>query len=419
MERENRSELKRELGLLDAVGIGLGAVIGAGIFVVTGVAAGVAGPAFLVSMIIAGLAAIFNGLSSAQLASVYSKSGGTYEYGYQLLSPIAGFSAGWMFLVSKLAAGGVVALGFGFYLSQLLPVISPNIAAGSAVAFLTFANYFGIKRAGTVNLIIVSITLISLLFFIVAGIPSVDKTNLTPFAPMGFSGIAEAAALLFFAFTGYARITTLGEEVREPKKTIPKAVIITLTLSIFLYSAVALVAVGNVDYIKLSSTSSPLVLTAAKFNIPGAVLFVGVGAATAMLGVLLSQILGISRMMFAMSRKNDLPAVLSKVHSTYNVPHVGILLSGAVIILLSIFGTIQFIVSAASFTILVYYSITNVAAIRLSKEYRLYPVWISICGLIFCVSMALSLEFKIIKAGVLLLVLGYALLGFKKFMQKL
>lgn len=415
MERENRSELKRELGLLDAVGIGLGAVIGAGIFVVTGVAAGVAGPAFLVSMIIAGLAAIFNGLSSAQLASVYSKSGGTYEYGYQLLSPIAGFSAGWMFLVSKLAAGGVVALGFGFYLSQLLPVISPNVAAGSAVAFLTFANYFGIKRAGTVNLVIVSITLLSLLFFIVAGIPSVDKTNLTPFAPMGFSRIAEAAALLFFAFTGYARITTLGEEVREPKKTIPKAVIITLALSIFLYSAVALVAVGNVDYIELSSTSSPLVLTAAKFNIPGAVLFVGVGAATAMLGVLLSQILGISRMMFAMSRKNDLPAVLSKVHSTYNVPHVGILLSGAVIILLSIFGTIQFIVSAASFTILVYYSITNVAAIRLSKEHRLYPVWISICGLIFCVSMALSLEFKIIKAGILLLGLGYALLGFKKF----
>ena len=114
-------QLKRDLGLIDAVGVGLGAVIGAGIFVVTGVAAGQAGPAFLLGLLVAGFAATCNGLSSAQLAAVYPQAGGTYEYGYRLLNPWMGFAAGWMFLASKLAAGGVVALGFGTYLAALVP----------------------------------------------------------------------------------------------------------------------------------------------------------------------------------------------------------------------------------------------------------------------------------------------------------
>ncbi|MEO7674052.1 MAG: amino acid permease, partial [Pyrinomonadaceae bacterium] len=260
--------LRRDITLIDAVGIGLGAIIGAGIFVVTGVAAGVAGPAFIIGLIIAGIAATCNALSSAELAATYPQSGGTYEYGYQLLHPILGFAAGWMFLASKLAAGGTVALGFGAYFSQLVPAMPAQYAAIIAAILLTAANLFGIKKAGRFNTVIVAVTLLALVCFVIVGIPSFDLVNLSPFAPTGFFGIAESAALLFFAYTGYARIATLGEEVHEPKKTIPRAVIITIIISVILYLAVAMVAVGSVGSATLSQSSSPLQEASKTFPIP-------------------------------------------------------------------------------------------------------------------------------------------------------
>jgi basic amino acid/polyamine antiporter, APA family len=404
-----KGSLKRDLGLLDAVGVGLGAVIGAGIFVVTGVAAGVAGPAFLVGLFIAGLAATCNGLSSAQLAATYPQSGGTYEYGYQVLNPWLGFSAGWMFLASKLAAGGVVALGFGTYLAALLPGIPPRGAAVAAALLLVAANYWGIKKAGKLNLLIVGITLSALLYFIIAGLPAFTPANLTPFAPQGWQGIARAAALLFFAFTGYARIATLGEEVHEPKKTIPRAVMITLAGSVLLYAAVALVAVGGIGADRLSGTTSPLSEAASSFHLPGVLLIIGIGATTAMFGVLLSQLLGISRMFFAMARRGDLPSVLERIHPRHQVPHVGIFLSGGIIILLSLFGTLEFIISAASFTILLYYSITNVAAMRMRRQDKLYANWVPFTGLLFCLAMAAALSLQTIISGLALLTAGLLL----------
>lgn len=401
--------LRRDLNLVDAVGVGLGAIIGAGIFVVTGVAAGVAGPAFIVGLLIAGIAATCNALSSAELAARYPQSGGTYEYGYRLLHPVFGFGAGWMFLASKLAAGGTVALGFGNYFSQLFPAVPARYAAVSAALLLTFANLFGIKKAGRFNTIVVSITLLTLVYFVIAGIPSFDTENLQPFAPNGFSGIAEAAALLFFAYTGYARIATLGEEVSEPEKTIPRAVIITIIVSVVLYMAIALIAVGAVGASVLADSSSPLQAAARGFTLPGVFWVVGIGATTAMLGVLLSQIVGISRMMFAMARRSDLPGVLEHTSSKYGVPNYGILLSGAIIVLLSIFGTLQFVVAAAAFTILLYYGIANIAALRLAPADKLYPKWVAVLGLISCLALAVSLPLKAILTGLGLLVVGFVL----------
>lgn len=399
--------LRRDLGLLDAVGVGLGAVIGAGIFVVTGVAAGVAGPSFLIGLLIAGFAATCNGLSSAQLASAYPQSGGTYEYGYQVLNPWLGFSAGWMFLISKLSAGGVVALGFGSYLAELVPSVNPTYAAVCAAIILTIANYFGVKKAGKINLAIIACTLIALIYFIISGIPSFSIANFEPFAPQGWGGIVETSALMFFAFTGYARIATLGEEVSNPKVTIPRAVIITLVSSIILYGAVAVVAVGGVGTEILSGTSSPLVQAASYFSMPGVVLVVSIGAVTAMFGVLLSQLFGISRMMFAMSRRGDLPVFLEKVHPRHRVPYMGIFVSGGIIILLSVFGTLEFIVSTASFSILLYYSITNIAALKQEKAQKLFPDWIPIAGLVTCLAMAAYMNLQTILTGVFLLIVGY------------
>ncbi len=403
------TELLRVLTLKDAVGVGLGAIIGAGIFVVTGVAAGVSGPAFIVGLIIAGIIAGFNGLSSAQLAAIYPQSGGTYEYGYRLLSPALGFSAGWMFLISKLTAAGVVAIGFGSYFYQLVPVASPITMSVVAVIFLTVANYFGIKKAGMLNLFIVSITLLTLVYLVFSGIPEVRTENFEPFAPFGISGIAEASALLFFAFTGYARIATLAEEVSNPEKTIPKAIIITIVTAIILYAAVAVVAIGVIGAEKMAESTSPLQLVAEALSSPAISTVVTIGASTAMLGVLLSQILGISRMMLAMGRRHDLPPVFQAIHHKFRVPHLGIIITGIVILLLTIMGSFEFIVRAATFTILLYYSITNISALRQPRKEQIYGRVIPVLGLIGCLTMSVSLPLNVIASGIGLLLAGFVI----------
>lgn len=401
--------LLRALTLKDAVGVGLGAIIGAGIFVVTGVAAGVAGPSFIVGLIAAGIIAAFNGLGSAQLAAVYPHSGGTYEYGYRLLNPAFGFSAGWMFLISKLSAAGVVAIGFGNYFYQLLPVTSPLIISVAAVVLLTFANYFGIKKARMLNLLIVTITLLSLVYFVISGIPAIKTENFKPFAPFGISGIAEASALLFFAFTGYARIATLAEEVREPEKTIPKAVIITIATAIILYATIAVVAIGIIGTDLMSESRSPLQVVAGALTAPAINTIITVGASTAMLGVLLSQILGISRMMLAMGRRKDLPPVFETIHKNYRVPHVGIIITGIFILLLTIIGNFDFIVRAASFNILLYYSVTNIAALKQPWKAQIYGKVIPVLGLTGCLIMSISLPLNVILTGLSLLLAGFIL----------
>ncbi|MEC5156921.1 APC family permease [Chryseobacterium sp. MP_3.2] len=409
MQKLNDKDLLRSLTLKDAVGIGLGAIIGAGIFVVTGIAAGVSGPAFLIGLLIAGIIATFNALSSAQLAAIYPNSGGTYEYGYILLNPILGFSAGWMFLISKLAAAGVVAMGFGSYFYQLFPIGSPIIFSVLAVLFLTFANIFGIKKAGSLNLVIVAVTIFSLLYLAASGIPEIKIENFKPFAPFGIAGIAEAAALLFFAFTGYARIATLAEEVVEPKKTIPKAIIITIVSSIILYSLISVVAIGVIGAENMAKSTSPLQEVANALSTPGIKSVITIGASTAMLGVLLSQILGISRMMLAMARRRDLPPVFERIHSRFRVPHVGIIFTGFIILILTLVGFFEFIVRAATFTILLYYSITNIAAIRQPEKDRMYSKIIPILGLIGCLVMSISLPLNVITSGCSLLVGGFLL----------
>ncbi len=408
MEDREDKGLLRLLTLKDAVSVGLGAIIGAGIFVVTGIAAGVSGPAFIVGLLVAGVIASFNALSSAQLAAIYPHSGGTYEYGYILINPAFGFSAGWMFLISKLAAAGVVAIGFGSYFHQLFPITSPITFSVLAVILLTVANYFGIKKAGILNLVIVTITLLSLLYLVFSGVPEVNKANFKPFAPFGLSGIAESAAILFFAFTGYARIATLAEEVAEPKKTIPKAIIITILTAILLYVAISVVAIGVIGAESMANSKSPLQLVANALSTPAISTIVTIGASTAMLGVLLSQVLGISRMMLAMGRRNDLPPFFQTIHKRYRVPHIGILITGIIILLLTIIGSFEFIVRSATFTILLYYSITNIAALSQPKNERLYGLLIPVLGLLGCLAMSVSLPLNVILSGIGLLLIGFA-----------
>jgi basic amino acid/polyamine antiporter, APA family len=404
-----RPELRRDLGLLDAVGIGFGAVIGAGIFVVTGVAAGIAGPAFLVGLFIAGIAATCNALSSAQLAARYPQAGGTYEYGYRVLSPAFGFAAGWMFLAGKIAAAGTVAIGLAGYLDALIPGLHPRVIAVTAIVAFTALNYFGVRRSSRANLAIVSISLAALILFVIAGIASFRLENLTPFAPAGWRGIMEAAAILFFAYTGYARVATLAEEVSNPGRTIPRAIIATIGGAVLIYFAVAIVAVGAAGAERLAETAAPLQLAARAFPYPWVATAVSVGGVTAMLGVILSQLLGLSRMGFAMSRRGDLPAFIETVHPRYGVPGRAVLVVGAIAAVVAATGTLRGVASAAAFTILVYYAIANLAALRMPRELKLYHDAVAAVGLISCVVLALSLTLPVVLTGLGVLAGGFLL----------
>jgi basic amino acid/polyamine antiporter, APA family len=403
------SQLRRDLGLLDAVGIGFGAIVGAGIFVVTGVAAGIAGPAFLVGLFIAGIAATANALSSAQLAAEYPQSGGTYEYGYQVLTPWAGFTAGWLFLASKIAAAGTVGLGLGGYLAALVPGLSPRWVAVAAILLFTALNYFGIRRSSRANLAIVTVSLGSLILFVMLGAGEFRAANLHPFAPAGWRGVLEAAAILFFAYTGYARIATLGEEVHDPRRTIPRAVVITIVGAVALYSAVALVAVGAAGSAALAATPAPLLVAAEQTGAAWLPLIIAVGGLTAMLGVILSQVLGLSRMVFAMARRGDLPSWLALVNGGTGVPERAVLAVGAVAALVAATGTLAGVAAAASFTILIYYWIANLAAVRMPRSAKLFPDAVPIVGLVACTVLAVSLRPATILTGLVVLAVGFAL----------
>lgn len=400
--------LRRDLGLADAVGIGFGAIIGAGIFVVTGVAAGIAGPALLLALFIAAIAATANALSSAQLAAEYPHSGGTYEYGYQVLSPELGFTAGWMFLASKIAAAGTVAKGLAGYLHTVLPDVPPQALAVGAILAFTILNYFGVKRSSRANLVIVGVTLTTLVAFVVVGAGAFRIEHLQPFAPGGWRATAEAAALLFFAYTGYARVATLAEEVREPRRTVPRAIVITISGAVVLYAAVALVAVGAVGADAMAATTAPLQVAAAAGGGPTLAIMVSIGGVTAMLGVILSQIVGLSRMVFAMARRGDLPGWLAHVHPRYQVPGRAVLVIGGIAMVVAATGTLRGVATAASFAILVYYAIANVAALRMPPAAKLYPDAVPIVGLVACLALAFALPASVMAIGIGLLALGFA-----------
>jgi APA family basic amino acid/polyamine antiporter len=400
--------LRRSLGLLDSVAIGLGAIIGAGIFVVTGVAAGVAGPSLLAGLAIAGVAAAANALSSAQLAAVYPVAGGTYEYGYRVLGWPYGFAAGWMFLAGKIASAGTVALGLAGYLGVFAPGVPPRwIAVGAVVAF-TALNALGVRRSSQANVAIVAVSVGALVTFTIAGAAAFDASNLRPFAPAGWGGALRSAALLFFAYTGYARIATLGEEVRDPATTIPRAVVITIAIAVVLYFAVAVVALGVAGAPALASSPAPLHAAAQRTGTDWLAPVVAAGGIAAMLGVILSQLLGLSRMAYAMARRGDLPGGLAHVSARTAVPVRAILAIGAVATVIAATGTLGGVAAAASFTILLYYAIANLAALRMPAERKRFPDAVPVVGLAACVLLAFALPVRTIAIGLGLLAAGFA-----------
>ena len=396
--------LKRELGLFDATSIGVGAIIGGGIFVVTGAAAGLAGPALVLSLLISALIAAFSALSFAQLAERIPKEGGGYEYAHELLSPFAGFLSGWLWLISNTVVGAVVALGFAHYLAPFVP-LPANLIAAAACVLVTVVNYAGVKESGRLNDALVLAKLAVLFLFVGAGMLAVRQANFTPLAPNGSMGVMQGAALIFFAYGGFARITTVGGEVRDPRRTIPRAIVLALIISTAVYLLVGFTAVGLVGSGALSGTGAPLAV-AARAEPPGLVELVSLGALAATLSVLLTTVLGLSRVSFVMGQNGELPSSLSVLHARRAVPHRAIILFGALMTAAALFTDISEAAALSNFGMLTYYAMANLAALRLVRPR--YPRAISVIGLVSCLLLLPFLSPRALALGGVVLLAGAA-----------
>jgi len=407
-EISQQPQLKRVIGLSGAMMMGLGSIIGTGVFVSLGIGVGIAGPSVLLAIMLAAGVAMCNGLSSAQLAANHPVSGGTYEYGHRWLNPSLGFTAGWMFLCAKSASAATAALGFAGYIAHATGKGASLPLAVGVVVLVTVIALSGIERSNRVNIAIVSIVILALMIFVGTGFSSAVK-NKAAFQPLFDDGkltdLLQATALMFVAFTGYGRIATLGEEVVEPRRTIPRAVIVTLIISMALYLLVAFVGIGVNGFENLDGSLALVSKSVSNAALPTVML---VGATVAMVSVLLNLVLGLSRVVLAMGRRGDLPKATARISESTSVPAVATVGVAVLIAGLVCVGNVKLTWSFSAFTVLVYYAITNLCAIRMKPGERLYPIWPAYLGLAACLTLAFFVDWEICLTGLGLIIFGLA-----------
>ncbi len=389
--------LKRTLGLLDATAIGVGAIIGAGIFVVLGVAIGYSGPSIIVSIIMAGAVASFTAFSFAELGSAIPKEGGAYAYAFDMISPSVGFVVGCLWLFGQIVAGAAISLGFASYLVKFLPMFPVKTVAVIVALALTGLNLLGIKQSTTVNNILVIIKIAILCVFVGIGAFYIHPQNLSQFSPYGVSGILQGAGFIFFAYLGFGRISTLGEEVKNPEKTLPLSILIALVVSVILYILTAFTATGLTDYRILAQSNSPIADAASATGSLALVAAVTFGALIATASVLLTNLIGLSRVAFAMARDGQLPKTAAKVSSRLGTPYVSILAMGALLTILAYSLDLKQAAAITSFSILSTHLTVNLSAARLGKNHEnrkfkapLHPL-IPTLGLLSCIILMFSL----------------------------
>ncbi|MFD9142698.1 APC family permease [[Kitasatospora] papulosa] len=404
--------MKRHLGVSDAVVIGLGSMVGAGIFAALGPAAGAAGSGLLLALGVAAVVAYCNATSSARLAALYPQSGGTYVYGRERLGDFWGYQAGWAFIVGKTASCAAMALTVGAY---LWPDQAHAVAVASVVV-LTAVNYACVHKSALLTRVIVAVVLGVLATVAVTALTSAGantaRVGIGPDTTVG--GILQAAGLLFFAFAGYARIATLGEEVRDPARTIPRAIPIALGIALAVYGLVAIAVLSVLGPGGLADATAPLSDAVRAAGADWLVPIVRVGGAVAALGSLLALILGVSRTTLAMARDQHLPHFLAAIHPRFGVPHRAELTVGTVVALLAATTDVRGAIGFSSFGVLAYYAIANASAWTLTPQEgrpnRLVPV----IGLAGCAALAVALPLSTVISGTAVLILGAAVYGLRK-----
>lgn len=388
--------------------IGLGSMIGAGVFSVWGPAISVAGTGLLVALLIAGVVAFCNATASAQLAAVHPVAGGTYAYARAEIGPWSGYIAGWCFVIGKIASCAAMAMTFAAYAAPAgwqIPV------AVGAVAALCVVNCFGVTRTALLTRVLVVVSLIGLAVVVAAGITAAPSAEPAPLAEPTAYGVLQGAGLLFFAFAGYARIATMGEEVTDPARTIPRAIVLALSGAVIVYALIAVVTmlVLGAD---AATSAAPLadVLTGAGWS--AAVPLVRVAAATASLGALLALLTGIGRTTLAMARESDLPRFLAKVDDRWKVPRRAEILIAAIVIGIVLVADLRGAIGFSSFGVLLYYLIANAAAFRQGEDARRYPRWLQVLGALGCLVLVSTLPVvaSLIGATIVLVGVGYRML---------
>lgn len=398
--------LARRLGLADAIFIGLGSMIGAGVFAAFTPAARAAGNGLLIGLLVAAFVAFCNATSSAQLAAVYPTSGGSYVYGRERLGPWWGFVAGWSFVIGKIASCAAMALTFAAYAA---PAGWERPVAVAAVAGLAAVNYVGVTRTALVTRIVVVISLLALAVVVSAGaVTGLDANGWAGggLVSHGWYGILQSAGLLFFAFAGYARIATMGEEVRNPARTIPLAITIALVITVIVYGLVAVTLLGTLGAAGVAAANSPLTEAIGSTGWAWAVPVVRVGAAAASLGALLALIAGIGRTSLAMAREGDLPRWLAAVHPRYRVPHRAEVAVAVIVVALVLCVDLRGAIGFSSFGVLLYYFVANLAAFTQPVEHRRYPRVVQVLGALACLILVFTLPITAIAVGILVLFAG-------------
>jgi basic amino acid/polyamine antiporter, APA family len=408
--------LARRLGTTDAVVIGLGSMLGAGVFAAFAPAARAAGAGLLIGLAIAAFVAYCNATSSAQLAAQYPSSGGTYLYGRERLGQWPGFLAGWAFVIGKTASCAAMALTFAAY---AVPVGWQRPVAVAAVLALAAVNYRGITRTAGLTRVLVVVVLVALAVAVGAGLlgsePDAGRLAVG-LGEGGVHGVLQSAGLLFFAFAGYARIATMGEEVRDPARTIPRAIPLALGLAVVVYAVVAVTVLAVLGADGVAGTSTPLAEAAQAGGWPAAGPVVRVGAAAASLGALLALIAGIGRTGLAMAREGDLPRWLAAVHPKYSVPHHAELALAGVVVLLVLTVDLREAIGFSSFGVLLYYLVANLAAFTQQPAHRRWPRALQVAGAVGCLALLVTLPWQSALAGgaVLLAGVGYRLLRLRR-----
>jgi APA family basic amino acid/polyamine antiporter len=390
--------------------IGLGSMIGAGIFAALAPAADAAGSALLIGLAVAAVVAYCNATSSARLAALYPASGGTYVYGRERLGAFWGYLAGWSFVVGKTASCAAMALTVGAY---VWPGQAHAVAVAAVVA-LTAVNYGGMQKSALLTRVIVAVVLAVLACVVVVclGSGAADAARLDVGRSGGAGGLLQAAGLLFFAFAGYARIATLGEEVRDPARTIPRAIPLALGITLVVYAAVAVSVLSVLGVDRLGHAAAPLADAVRAAGVPALAPVVRVGAAVAALGSLLALVLGVSRTTLAMARDRHLPGALAAVHPRFQVPHRAELAIGAVVAALAATVDVRGAIGFSSFGVLVYYAIANASAWTLdsSPASRIAPA----VGLLGCLTLAFALPGVSVVVGAGVVCLGVLVYGVRR-----
>jgi APA family basic amino acid/polyamine antiporter len=432
-DTEIMAELKRHLGMWGAASIGIGAIIGAGIFVLSGVASGLAGPAVILSFLIAGLVALLTALSSAELSSFITEAGGSYIYTHKAFGKFWGFVVGWMQSFDYIVGASAISVGFAGYFVYFAGIqpTAQNVTIIVAVAMplvLTLINLRGIKEASGTNNMLVLIKVTALSLFIIVGLFFLfshgNYSNYHPFFPKGVSGMFSGAALIFFAFIGFNTITMIAEEVKDPEKNVPRSLILAFLICTILYIGVSVVEVGLVDWKIIGTSDAPLelALRAATSNI-FLLKFVSISALFATASATMASILGGSRAIFSMARQRVIPGLLARI-SKNGVPTFAVLISGAAIVFIIIVtkGDLQLIASIFNFGTLMTFFFINMSLLQLRKKmpdaqrpFRvpLYPVT-PILGVISCFGLVFYLKMNAIIAAGVWIVLGLLVYEYNK-----